>query len=805
MTNPMFRGFRKPKMMPGVLDYLPKFNKKAPYPNFLDNINSSTSTIQPGDISHRTIEDDVLPETAVLGRNLGWSSAYIIIISRVIGSGIFATPGAIVTSVGSIGLSLTLWIAGALISWCGLAVGLEYGCMLPRSGGSKVYLEFTYRRPRFLASILVSVHALVLGFTSSNCIVFGEYLLFALGKVPAEHPTEMRVLAVGLMTLITVIHGCFLKTGIFLQNLLGWIKIGLVLFMTIASLAVVIAGYRPDRLGEGKLTNTFPTTWEGIWEGSVWNWGIISTALFKVFYSYSGLENVNNVLNEVRDPVRTLKSAAPTALVTACMLYFVVNVAYFLIVPLDEIKKGGEMVAALFFQRVFGPTTGNILLPLAVATSAAGNVMVVTFACARLNQEITRQGLFPYGEILSSSRPFGAPLGALIIHWIPSVIVICVPKKSIYSFILEVEGYPAQFFVLATSLGIIWLRKTRPDLKRPYKAVLPAVWFRVVLSIALLAAPFVPRAGESGRDHFARVSYALVGMSVHQILLSKASIHLKYHPSFTMATATVETKHNVLTTFNYFKDIDGNGIARPFEFAKPETFNNRETEPQEILVTDITGEEDKFTLDGQGFQIYRHASKEKDFVDDEKIKRDYYPEVEQLLKDATGASRVHIFDHTIRRSSQSDAVTRGPAKQVHVDQSYQASFKRVQRHLPDEAEELSKKRFQIINVWRPIKTVYKDPLGYADANSVPESDLVPVKLIYPDHVGETYSIKPNTAHKWYFKYAQTPEEVTLIKCFDTKDEPGVARRVPHSAFTDPAEEDKDVRESIEVRTLVFYD
>ena len=108
-------------------------------------------------------------------------------------------------------------------------------------------------------------------------------------------------------------------------------------------------------------------------------------------------------------------------------------------------------------------------------------------------------------------------------------------------------------------------------------------------------------------------------------------------------------------------------------------------------------------------------------------------------------------------------------------------------------------------MWRPIKTIYRDPLGYADAQSVPESDLVPAKLIYPDREGETFTVKPNAAHRWYFKYAQTPGEVTLIKCFDTVDEPGVARRVPHSAFSDPAEEGKPIRESIEVRTLVFYD
>jgi len=95
-------------------------------------------------------------------------------------------------------------------------------------------------------------------------------------------------------------------------------------------------------------------------------------------------------------------------------------------------------------------------------------------------------------------------------------------------------------------------------------------------------------------------------------------------------------------------------------------------------------------------------------------------------------------------------------------------------------------------------------LGVADANSVPDSDLVGAALIYPNRKGETYAVLPNPKHQWYFKYAQRPDEVTLIKCFDSKND-GRARRVPHSAFTDPAEEDKYPRESIEVRALVFYD
>jgi hypothetical protein len=108
-------------------------------------------------------------------------------------------------------------------------------------------------------------------------------------------------------------------------------------------------------------------------------------------------------------------------------------------------------------------------------------------------------------------------------------------------------------------------------------------------------------------------------------------------------------------------------------------------------------------------------------------------------------------------------------------------------------------------VWRPIKTILKDPLGVADAHSVADSDLVGAALIYPNRKGETYLVKPNPAHRWYFKFAQRPDEVTLIKCYDSVTAPGVARRIPHSAFADPSQADKEPRESIEVRTLVFYD
>jgi hypothetical protein len=106
--------------------------------------------------------------------------------------------------------------------------------------------------------------------------------------------------------------------------------------------------------------------------------------------------------------------------------------------------------------------------------------------------------------------PFGAPLGGLIVHYIPSVLVIALPPSDqVYSFILDVEGYPGQMFGLAVSCGLIWLRFKQPDIKRPFKAWLPAVGLKIIISIALLAAPFFPPKHYTGTIFYA--TYAIVG------------------------------------------------------------------------------------------------------------------------------------------------------------------------------------------------------------------------------------------------------------------------------------------------------
>jgi len=301
----------------------------------------------------------------------------------------------------------------------------------------------------------------------------------------------------------------------------------------------------------------------------------------------------------------------------------------------------------------------------------------------------------------------------------------------------------------------------------------------------------------------------MASAAVHNATAASSKLDQVIEP-LAAAPATKPPKHNVATELNYYQDPGDGSPPAPVYVGKADNVD-RPHAAVSTTIHDISGDEEKYTLDGNGFQYVKHESKEKEFRDDEKIKAEYYPEVEQLLKDSTGATRVFIFDHTIRRAptdnrgAPGEQIRRGPGKRVHIDQSYSAARGRVTHHLPDEAEELLKKRFQIINVWRPIKTITRDPLALADAHSVPDSDLIGAALIYPNREGETYVVKPNPSHRWYFKFGQRPDEPLFIKCFDSIDDGSVARRVPHTAFEDAEFNGEPPRESIEARTLVFYD
>ena len=214
-----------------------------------------------------------------------------------------------------------------------------------------------------------------------------------------------------------------------------------------------------------------------------------------------------------------------------------------------------------------------------------------------------------------------------------------------------------------------------------------------------------------------------------------------------------------------------------------------------------------FSLDRQGFLFRHHETAVRDFYEPAQVEQVYYPEVEALLKQATGAEKVVTFDHTLRVGpARHKKGQREPVRRVHNDYTPKSGPQRVHDLLPAaEAEERLKHRFAIINIWRPIRgPVEEAPLAVADARSIAPGDLIATDLLYPDRTGETYSVAYNPAHRWFYFPEMRREEVLFLKVYDSATD-GRARFAAHTAFDDPTGPRLPIaRESIETRSLVFF-
>jgi hypothetical protein len=264
----------------------------------------------------------------------------------------------------------------------------------------------------------------------------------------------------------------------------------------------------------------------------------------------------------------------------------------------------------------------------------------------------------------------------------------------------------------------------------------------------------------------------------------------------------------VQATLNYLVD----GSERPAIYTyEPPSGTPKTTgtfEPRSVLIRNARLEEEP-SLDRQGFRLVHQQTAIRDFYDREEVEKVYYPEIEVLLKGATGAEKVVVFDHQVRNielSKQGERNAREYLRMVHNDYTAKSGPRRVRDHLPTaEAQQRLRHRFAEINVWRPIRgPVESTPLAVCDAQSIDSKDFVPADLVYRDKVGEVYRFTYNVRHRWSYFPRLERDEVILLKCYDSKED-GRARFTAHSAFDDPLSlPDAAPRESLEVRALVFW-
>ena len=267
---------------------------------------------------------------------------------------------------------------------------------------------------------------------------------------------------------------------------------------------------------------------------------------------------------------------------------------------------------------------------------------------------------------------------------------------------------------------------------------------------------------------------------------------------------------SVRTTVQFTKDDGNTPVSIVREAGTGPDSRKGHFVDHEISIYDGRPIADDLSLDRQGFTLTRFPTAVKDFYDEDEVRSVYYPEMEKIVRQATGCSKVVVFDHTIRvddETAQADRKVRGPVKNMHNDFTRKSAPQRVRDLLPaDEADTRLNQRFGSINVWRPIVgPVETSPLAICGWDTLDETDLIPAERRYLDRIGGVLHLCHNPNQRWYYFPKMEREEVVLLKCFDSLED-GTAKWTCHGSFKDPdTPANAKPRESIEIRTLYFYD
>ncbi|KAK6528970.1 hypothetical protein TWF694_004196 [Orbilia ellipsospora] len=456
----------------------------------------------------------IIPED----RKLGYISTALLIVNRIIGSGIFATVDQVVRSTDSTGTALFFWIIGGVVSLL-LFVYLEFGLALPRSGGEKLYLERVLQKPKYFGTCLFAFQFVTSQVTAANVVLFTNYMFLAAnGNDTQTSPLWLRALTgFFVITGICSIHAFLPRLGIHIGNILGSFKVILLMVVVCAGFAVLA---NPEGvLDDGQKSGNYK------YFDGVWNATTVETpadvramiacggdannapiALAQVIFAYTGWENANYVLSEVKNPTKTLKWSAPIAVTTVSILYVLANVAYFGALNKQEMIQGtANAVAVTFFRKMkVADNFANIAIPTFIGLSTLGNVFAASFALSRAKQELGKEGILPWSKFWASDWPRQAPSGGLLLHWIfTSLWVLALGRyESGYTFLNTFATYCRTLINIFLGIGLLFLqfnpRSTWREERTSFHVKWPFIVAWTTFNCYLVVAMFVPNCAIPG-------------------------------------------------------------------------------------------------------------------------------------------------------------------------------------------------------------------------------------------------------------------------------------------------------------------
>uniref|UniRef100_A0A8H7TTU6 Uncharacterized protein n=1 Tax=Bionectria ochroleuca TaxID=29856 RepID=A0A8H7TTU6_BIOOC len=429
-----------------------------------------------------------------LGYHVNWLTIIFLNVNHMVGTGIFSTPATILRLTGSVGLALVYWVIGFLLAVAGLGVHLEFTSYFPtRSGSEVVWLEQSYPRPKHFFPVTYAVQTVLLSFSSSNAIVLSNYLWRIVGRTPS--PWELKGVAIAAYTLAVICVAAHNRYAYWAINGIGALKLLLLVFISISGL-VILGGHVPSipnpglNFADGK--GFIGTTSSG------YN---LSQAMVNITFAFSGWQNAFSMVNEIKNPIPTLKKNATASLLIVFTLYFLCNIAYFAAVPKDTFIKSSELAAAVFFRTAFGSTAEsalNFCVPPQLLWQPAGR---------------------PHQPV-AADPPFGTPIGPYLLKWaFTFLMIVAPPAGDAFQFVVSLKTYPDAIFHVAMGVGLLILRRRR-DVSGTPRSEFRAWWAIVILyllaQVYLLIMPWIPpeKGIYAGTVSFFYATYMIVGIGI---------------------------------------------------------------------------------------------------------------------------------------------------------------------------------------------------------------------------------------------------------------------------------------------------
>ena len=438
-------------------------------------------------------------ENKQLQKNLGIAAALSTVVGMVIGGGVFFKPQAVYTLTGGApGLGILAWIIAGIMTITAGLTAAEVSAAIPKTGGMMVYIEEIYgKKLGFLTGWMQTV-LFFPATAAAIAVMFGQQAAILL-----NNPSLVMPMSIGVILLVGILNTFGSKTSGTIQTVSTVCKL-------IPLVLIIVFGFIK---GSGDNPVMSPLVAEGISP-----MGIIGQLLVAILFAYDGWINVGAIAGEMKNPGKDLPKAIIGGLSIVMAINVVINLAYLWVLPASELAQYASP-ASIVAEKIFGPVGGKLINV---------GILVSVFGC--LNGYLLTGPRIPY--TLANQKVLPAMFGKLNKHGVPAnatlfmvVLSVIYALSGQFNLLSDLSMFAIWAFYTLTFIGVIKLRKTQPDLKRPYKVP----FYPVIPIISICSGLFVVidqlfLAGmKSSMISLGGVIITLIGLPVYAIMTKKNS------------------------------------------------------------------------------------------------------------------------------------------------------------------------------------------------------------------------------------------------------------------------------------------